>query len=150
MTSANTNSYFIQSRVGRLIEARVFALSTAAEARAYCGEFRAAAARLPSQLIVCADYRPVAVYGPEVADELKALMISFNARVLRSALLVHPAHATGAMQVSRLAAESGHEARRRFTAPAELLAWLAAVTTPEEQQRAQVFLAEWWGSPPAR
>jgi hypothetical protein len=98
---------------------------------------------MPSDLIICGDYRAVSVYRPDVADELKKLMTGLNTRVLRSTILVHPSHATGVMRAARIAAETGHGARRSFTEPSELLAWISAVTTPEELRRATAFLAEW-------
>ncbi len=145
-----TEHYVIYGQVGRLLDARVRALPNAVEARAYCDAFRAAAAQMPPELLICADYREVTVYRPDVADELKKLMIDLNTRVVRSTLLVHPSHATGAMQAARITAETGHGARRSFTDATELLTWLSAVTTPEEQRRAVAFLDEWKPSPGPR
>jgi hypothetical protein len=143
MWRAKSESYIVYGQVGRLVDARVLALNTGLEARTYCQAFLAAVAQMPSDLIICADYRAVPVFRPDVADELKKLMTGLNDRVLRSSILIHPSHATGAMQAARIAAETGHGARRSFTEPSELLAWISTVTTAEELRRATSFLAEW-------
>jgi hypothetical protein len=132
----------IDRNVGRLVEGRVYAFESRADAREYCDLFRSCVRAGPPQNIICADYRHVPVFSPEASDELKNLMVDMNALVVRSAILVAPEHATNALQVERVVRETGHVARRRFSDIPAMLAFLGEIALPAELARAKAFLSE--------
>lgn len=134
-------TWIVDRQVGRLVEGRVFGFRDRDDARAYCDEFRIAV-RKAHENIICADYRPISVFSPDAADELKKLMVDMNPLVVRSAILVAPSHATNALQVERVVRETKHDARRRFTDKDEMLAFLGEIATPDELARAKAFLEE--------
>jgi hypothetical protein len=135
-------NWVVERRVDRLVEGRVVVLEPGDDVRAYCDEFRRLIRTSPGDVLVCADYRRVAIFPPAVADELKRLMIDMNPRVERSAILVAPAHATNALQVERVVREAQLASRRRFEDKDALLAWMREVATPAENARLEAFLAE--------
>jgi len=128
-------------RHGRVIMGRIVAFADDADAERYCDEWRRRAGEIVGRIIVCADYRRVPVFSPGAAEALKHLMEGLNARIERSAMLVDAAHATHSMQVSRLAREAAHQARRRFDDAATMEAWLDEVASDEERQAVRAFLA---------
>ncbi len=132
--------WVVEVRVGRLVEGRPLALKTREDAVGYCDAFRriVPGAR---RVVICADYRAVSVFAPEIADELARLMVDMNQYIERSAILVAPDHATNVLQVQRVVRESHNENRRRFTDAAELQRWLAEVLSPAEQARLKEFLS---------
>ena len=129
-----------ENRVGRLIEGRIETMRTREEAVAYAAEFHRLIRLVGELVIVCADFRPVGVFSPPVADELQKLMESTNKLIVRSAALVSPDHATNAMQVERVVRSSGSDLRRRFVDRHELQAWLGESLTPPERARLAAFL----------
>lgn len=135
--------YFkIENPAGRLIAARVYTLPSRREGRLYRDQFTALCQRLPDRVVICADYRPIAIFSPEVAEELLALMSGINPAVDRAALLTAPEHATHSLQTARLARESGHPLRRRFTSPTEARAWLGEILNAPEAHALHAFLDE--------
>lgn len=132
----------IENPAGRLVAARVHALPSRHEGRLYRDQFTALCQQLPERVVICADYRPMAIFSPEVAEELLALMSGINPFVDRAALLTAAAHATHSLQTARLARESGHPLRRRFTSPAEVRAWLGEILTAPEAHALHAFLDE--------
>ena len=132
--------WVVEVRVGRLVEGRPLALKTREDAIGYCDAFRRVVPAL-GHAVICADYRVVSVFAPEVADELARLMVDMNQYIDRSAILVAPEHATNVLQVQRVVRESHNENRRRFSDPAELQRWLAEVLAPAEQARLKEFLS---------
>jgi hypothetical protein len=133
--------WYVAVKVGRVVEGRPLVLKTRAAAVAYCAEFRRLVPPL-RRAVICADYRAIAVFAPEVAEELKSLLADMNPFIERSAILVAPEHATGVLQVGRVVKETHHESRRRFTDAAEMSAWLGELLTPAESARVAEFLAE--------
>lgn len=139
--SAHPN-FLVSNPVGRLITTRLFALPSRAAAVEFAERFTEVTARVPGVVMICADYRPITIFSPEVADVLLSLMAAHNSRVERSAILAMPEHATHSLQTARLAKSSGHQMRRRFTSDVEMLSWLGEALTPAELQRARAFLDE--------
>lgn len=133
--------WYVAVKVGRVVEGRPLVLKTREAAAAYCAEFRRLVPPL-GRAIICADYRAISVFAPEVAEELKSLLEDMNPFIERSAVLVAPDHATGVMQVGRVVKETHNQQRRRFTDVAKMLVWLEEVLTPAESARVTAFLAE--------
>jgi hypothetical protein len=131
--------FYLENRVGRLVELRpegLHSLADLASIFSAIGQLRRAS---PGPSIYCVDWRRLRVLSPEVAQTLAESMRDGNSHTLRSAALTG-AHATLGLQLDRLIRETNHPSRRIFRDPAPMLAWLAQVTTPEEQARAQQFL----------
>lgn len=136
-------SYHFQVRVGRLVEIRMHALENLEAAESFSAAFRKLKNRPPAAgYVICADYRAVRIYPPEVADSLQKLMVEFNPHVERSALLTDPRHPVEGLQISRIARTSGHHARRQFSDPEPMMVWLGEILTHEEQARMRKFLSE--------
>lgn len=133
-------SWTIAVNVGRLVEGRPLSLRTRHDAIAYCAEFRLLVPPLRSA-VICADYRNVTVFPPDVADELARLMTEMNPYIERSAILVSAEHATNALQIQRVVRETHNENRRRFTDAHELARWLGEVLGPHERERLAQFLS---------
>lgn len=131
--------FHLACRVGRLVELRPEGLHSVADMAAIAaamGQLRRGASELG---IYCVDWRNLRVLAPDVAQALASGMRDGNQRSLRSAALIG-AHATLGLQLDRLIRESNHPSRRVFRDPELMLAWLAEVTTPEEQARAREFI----------
>jgi len=119
---------------------RIVAFEDDDDAERYCAEWRRRAAEIEGKMLVCADYRRVPVFSPAAAESLKQLMAELGPRVERSAMLVERAHATHALQVSRLARETAHEARRRFDDLEAMVAWLQELCSSDESDAMCRFL----------
>ncbi len=130
----------IAVNAGRLVEGRPHSLRTKHDAIAYCAEYRLLVPPL-RRAVICADYREISVFPPEVADELARLMGDMNPYVERSAILVAPEHATNALQVNRFVQETRNESRRRFTDTHQLARWLGEVLDSNERERLVQFLS---------
>jgi hypothetical protein len=134
--------YKVEHRVGRLFEARVFALATPTDVDLYTGEFTPQLLGSVSKPVLCADHRPVHIYTPKIADMLVELFKTMNARWDRVAILVAPSNATLALQLQRIVRESGNPARRVFFEPPQVIDFLQEVLTPAELARLTSFLSE--------
>ncbi len=134
--------YTVENHVGHLVETRVQQIETDEELQRFIGAHRAMGERL-GQFVICADYRPVTIFPPSVAEGLQRLMSALNPAVRRSAILVAPHHATNYLQVERIVRAAGHSERRSFRARAELSAFLAPALSPDERARLEVFLDGW-------
>jgi hypothetical protein len=138
-----------QQRVGRLIEARVFAFATLDDVDEYSRAFPAAMFAGPARPVLCADHRPVVIYSPRIADRLAELFQTMNARWERVAIVVAPTNATLGMQLQRLVRESANPSRRVFFDGEEAAAFLGEVLAPEESERVRAFLAEDFATSPS-
>jgi hypothetical protein len=134
----------LETHTGKLIEARVFELKTAAHADEYARALAAAVARLPiaARPVLCADHRPVAIYPQEVADRLAELFTQMNSRLVRVAILVARSNATLTLQLNRIVREAAYENRKVFFDAPAATAWLTPELAPNEKLRLQQFLAE--------
>lgn len=135
----------MQRRLGRVIEARVFALKTREEADVYAKALADVVAQAPAtmQPILCADHRPVRIYPQPAADRLTELFQNMNTRLDRIAILVSRSNATLFLQLQRIAREAGYENRRVMHEPQEAVAHLQDSLSPEERIRVREFLAEY-------
>jgi hypothetical protein len=134
--------FTVESRTGRLLEARVESLKTVERAAAYSDALARVVKRAPGNepMILCADHRAVVVYPQPVADKLAALFGAMNQRLARIALLVAPTNATLTMQLGRIVREANNPDRRVFLIPAEAEAFLGDVLTGPERARLARFL----------
>lgn len=137
--------YTLETRVGRLIEARVTRLRTRDDANRYSEGLGAEVSRLPThrRAILCADHRPIVVYPQPVTDRLVELFQLMNERLERIAIFVSPTNATLLMQLERLVREAAFSKRRVFREPATGLVHLGESLDPAELARARVFLDEY-------
>jgi hypothetical protein len=136
--------YAIQNAVGRLLEARVFALTTPRDVDDYSRDIALQLMRMPRDVrpVLCADHRPVAIYPEAAADRLVELFTQMNTRLDRVAILVSRTNATLFMQLNRIVREANYNARRVVHTPEEAHAHLAPVLEPAELARMREFLAE--------
>jgi hypothetical protein len=139
--------YFVERRVGRLIEARIWSLGSAAEADAYARDLATAVSLAPpgSRPVLCADHRPVVIYTQSVSDRLAELFTVMNRRLERAALLVAPTNATFAMQLGRIVREANNPARRMFNEAFDAAAFLREGLDEAERARLGLFLAGFEG-----
>jgi len=137
--------YVIEHRVGRLLQARVFALRTPEEVDTYTRELGIAALRMSMAVrpILCADHRPVAIYAQPVAERLIEVFTQMNARLERVAVVVARSNATLVMQLNRIVREASYAARRVVHEVDDAYAHLAPVLEPEELASMREFLAEY-------
>jgi hypothetical protein len=136
-----TAGYTIETHRGKLIEARVEQLLTAADADEYSDALAAAVERGRHRApVLCADHRPVKIYPQEAADCLAARFQANNSRFERIAIIVSPTNATLLMQLERIAREARFPNRRVFRQSTEALDHLAHGLDATELQRARVFL----------
>ena len=143
--------FTVESRVGRLLEARIESLRTLDRANAYSDAIAQVVQRAPGHepMILCADHRAVAIYPQPVADQLASLFGAMNRRLLRIALLVAPTNATLSMQLGRIVREANNPDRRVFLVPAEAEAFLGEVLTGSERTRLARFLRSGNDAPPS-
>ena len=140
-----SSSYTLQTRVGRLIEARVLRLADRAEADGYAERLRQETAGHPQQrpAVLLADHRPVRVYPPPVTDRLVELFQVMNTRLERIAILVSPTNATLLLQLERLVREARFPMRRVYREPEGAIEHLSDALDAPELARARAFLAEY-------
>jgi hypothetical protein len=138
-------NFSLVTNVGRLIEARIFALRTRKDVEDYGDAFGTHLMRLPQGMraILCADHRPVTIYAQEVADRLLEMFKPLNAHLERVAIVAAPSNATFAMQLDRIVRAAGYAARKVVYASEEAVQHLAPVLTPQELKRARTFLEEY-------
>ena len=137
-------SFTVERSVGRLIEARIWALDDVDAANAYAAALGSAASELTGEKagILCADHRFAAIYPQPVTDRLLELFRVMNNRLQRVAIVVPPRQATFYMQLSRIVRAAGNEARKVFREPHSATDWLAPLLTEAELTRTETFLAE--------
>jgi hypothetical protein len=143
--------YAIQNTVGRLLEARVFSLTTQRDVDEYSRDIGVSLMRMPRDVrpVLCADHRPVAIYPEAAADRLVELFTQMNTRLERVAILVARTNATLFMQLNRIVREANYNARRVVHTSEEAHAHLAPVLQPAELARMREFLAEPAGTKPS-
>ncbi|MFO0681274.1 MAG: hypothetical protein U0234_04445 [Sandaracinus sp.] len=134
--------FTVERHVGRLIEARIDALATRADADVYSTALgKVVLAASDARPVLCADHRRVSVYSQPVSDRLAELFAQMNSRLDRVAILVAPTNATLFMQLQRIVREAGFASRRVFTDAPSARAFLGEVFDPLERARLDAFLA---------
>ena len=142
------SSFKVQRNVGKFFEARVYRLATVEEVDEYARTF-VRDVRGATDLVLCADHRPVVIYPPAVADRLVALFKVMNTHWQRVAVLVARTNATLAMQLQRIVRESANPSRRVFFDAADAARFLGEVLDAEERARLTTFLGETPAAPPS-
>ena len=143
--------YAIQNTVGRLLEARVFWLTTQRDVDDYSRDIGLNLMRMPREIrpVLCADHRPVGIYPQAAADRLIELFTQMNSRLERVAILVSRTNATLYMQLNRIVREASYTARRVVHTAEEAHAHLAPELAHAELARMRDFLAEPEGNIPS-
>jgi len=141
---SGNRAYTVENRVGKLIEARVFALRSRADADAYSNALGLQVAAIPRHIgpVLLADHRPVVIYPQPAADRLVELFLEMNTRLTRVAILAARTNATLVLQLDRLVREAAFANRRLFFAPEEAEVHLASSLDEKERARARAFLDE--------
>lgn len=136
--------FSVDVRTGRLVEARIFALTTVEGIAEYSAALVRACDGLPAgaQGILCADHRPALPYPQPVTDALVELFTRMNTRLERVAIVTGGGQATLYMQLRRIVREAMYETRQVFQSTLDAERHLALSLTLAEQQRAREFLAE--------
>lgn len=129
-------------RVGRLVEARLHALSSVDEVDRFQAAMREAFLLAGRKAVVCADWRGAQVLPPDVAERVAAMLVFGNPRLERSAVLLARDSAAFALQVERVVREAANPARRTFRDAADMQAWLSGALDPIERTRMEEFLSE--------
>ncbi len=138
-----TPRFVVDTRVGRLLEARVHLLATSADVDDFTQALRDGLDRMSTTpAVLCADHRFANIYPQVVTDRLVELFQQMNARLERVAIIVGSDKPTLYMQLRRIVREAEHEARQVFQIPADAVRHLEVALTPIELARAREFLAE--------
>ena len=138
--------YVVSAGPGRLLLLRVFNIDSIEMTRQFFREIRAATQDLGNWVVVCADYRPVLIFSPEVSEEMARQIAETNPRVERSVVLSARSHATQSLQSTRLVKSAGLTQRRQFTDCDAAILWLGELLQPVELGRLREFIAEYPGS----
>jgi hypothetical protein len=129
--------------VGRVLEISVpCGYETPADVDAMFAMVRERVAAMPPHVahVTIADWRGCKVLPPRAVERVQEMLRNTNPRTERSATLHLRESPTAVMQFFRLVREAEHPARRLFTEPEELVAWVAEVLTPPEVARVRTFL----------
>lgn len=93
-----------------------------------------------SRAIICADWRNIDVFAPEIAEGVIKMLTVTNARLACSAILLEPGNATFNLQVERVVRDAANPARKSFRDTGKLLDWFAGFSEPSELDSAREFL----------
>ena len=133
--------FSVDVKVGRLLEVRLVAPVTVVDIdviRARLGLFFKT---FPGKLVACGDFSRADVFPAEVASRVLETFKHDNPKIERSGILVSPS-AIFSLQLERLVSQANNPARRCFSEPAELRAFLSVILAPEEQARLALYLSE--------
>lgn len=138
----DSQNFLVERRVGRVLEARVWALDDVETTDRYSLAIARALSDLPEGTagILCADHRFAAIYPQPVTDRLLHLFRQMNTRLERVAILAHPRQATFYMQLNRIVREAGKKERRVFRDTPDALEHVAPALSADELARARMFL----------
>jgi hypothetical protein len=134
--------FALSSRVGRLIEVRLWRLRDADDLLALGAGIDHEARRLPTRALIFADHRRTSPIPPDVADSWCRCMRGHKESVVRSAILLEPSNDTYNLQVERVVRCALNPLRRVFYERQELRDWLGQAGTTEELARLDQLLAE--------
>jgi hypothetical protein len=142
---ALAHPYLVEPGPGRLLLLRVYRLDSVELTRQFFREIRVATQSLGDRVVVCADYRPVVIFSPDVAEEMARQITDTNPRIERSVALSARSHATQSLQSSRIVKTAGLVDRRQFSDGEMAIRWLGEVLNPDELARLRAFVAEYPG-----
>jgi hypothetical protein len=139
---STSSPFSVENRVGRLVEARLFAPRTVEEVDAFREGLRSAFVAAGERCLICADWRGANLLAPPVADALVGLLRRGNRHFERSAVLLPDGAPLFALQVERVVREAGSPGRRTFVSARALCAWLGEMATDAEKKRMVAFFSE--------
>ena len=138
---AETEKFSVTRHTGRLVEARIFALWTEADAVDYATKLELVVRSLAGQQpVLLADHRPVRVYPTAVADRLIQLFTDMNLSLERVAIMVTLGNVPLTLQLQRLVDDAENSRRKLFSDPTRAVAHLTPSLTHAERLRATEFL----------
>jgi hypothetical protein len=132
--------YTVESRVGRLIEARFASPLTHAEMEQAMRRAQALVFASPGRIVSCTDVTGLEMVPPTAVDLLVGLFTRDAPKVERAALLLPGSKSTVAIQMEHTIRRAGIPNRMTFQDVAPLQRWLGEVLTPPEQTRLTQFL----------
>jgi hypothetical protein len=133
--------YTIENRVGRLIELRVEAPVTYEELLQFHDLLAKACKPIRGQIVVCTDLVGATVFTQPVTKLWTSIIKQESPLVDRNGLLVGEG-AVFSMQIERIIREAGHQNRKAFLSPTDLLTWLGEILSVRERLRLEAFLRE--------
>jgi hypothetical protein len=135
-------TFSVDCKIGRLVEARPFALRVVEDAARFEGAERDVVSRLAREPVLCADWRAADTFPPDVADRLLATLGRPKPRFERLGVLISRARAPFSLQVEETLRAAADPSRRSFRDAAELKAWLSGALDLAERNRMHDFLIE--------
>lgn len=132
--------YTIEKHAGRLIEAKLAAPLTAADAEAIVHRVRMLVLSLPGKAVCCIDATELDLLPTEAFDAFVALFTRDNPKIERSGFLLARSLSAFGMQMQRMIRSANSPNRRTFDERAALQSWLAEVLSPSERERLSALL----------
>jgi hypothetical protein len=133
--------YTIENRVGRLVELRVESPVTYEELLQFHSTLAKVTKSIPGQIAMCTDLVGATVFTQEVTQRWTSIIKQDAPIVQRNAVLAGEG-AVFSMQVERIIRMAGHQNRKAFIVPADLMAWLGEILTVRERGRLETYLRE--------
>jgi hypothetical protein len=133
-------NWIVENRVGRLVLVRVAGFASVGDVDAFLADFRKIVDEIANpKFVVCADYRAIQVWKPDVAERFVAIIKTQNPRIERSGLICAGDKPTAALQIERTVRAAGFEHRRSFRDVGAALAFVGEVLTADERNEAAKF-----------
>lgn len=139
-TDSPCRPFAVRSRVGRILEIRVFDVCSPEDIVSLSAQLIEAAEALADSPRIFADFRDAPPFTQAVADRWSRDMRSFNGKVVRSALLLDPMNETFNLQLERVVRCAGWASRRSFCDANELRAWLYPFLNDTERVHVETLL----------
>lgn len=127
--------FTVLSGFGRLLEVRVFEVFSVDDIASLSAALAEEALALVAPPVIFCDYRAAPPFSQAVADEWSREMRGFNAKVVRSAILISPDNETFNLQLARVVRCAGSASRQLFSDAGELREWLWELLTATELAR---------------
>jgi hypothetical protein len=134
--------YTVANRIGRLLEIRVTAPFTVADAMQLFKQIYKTMPRDKGLSLVIADLRQLRIVDPEIIDLVANYMRMDNPYVERNAFLLPPTGALVSIQTERMLKQQGADSRRAFHTRKDAESWLGEVCSAIERARVKAFLDE--------
>jgi hypothetical protein len=134
-------SSYASVRGERLVEVRVRRLETVAAVASLSAGVLAALRCVDSGAVLWADHRRASPISAQVAGAWSRDMRHANRAIARSAILLDPSNEMFNLQILRVVQCAGNPARRLFTDPLELVAWLGDCLSTDDRDRLRGLIA---------
>ncbi len=139
--ASTVSDYFVEHRVGRLVATRLCSMHDVRQVTRVQLAMSKTLQQVSGRAVLCADWRAIGIFSPEVADGVVAMLAVTNSKILRSAILLGPQAATFSLQAERVIRDANNPARKSFRDQDKLLDWFAECLEPDELQSAKDFLS---------